>query len=255
MPEILRARRVLAGPKRGSSRPVVVETDGGLFFTKLRGAAQGTGVLVAEIVVAELAEALGLPVPRRALVSLAEGVESADRDGELRDLLAASHGINLGFVFMEGAREIRPHEVEAAPDDFAARVLWLDALVLNVDRTPRNPNIMVWQGGTWLIDHGAALPFHYKWSAVSEDSPRRAPYAIASHLFASRAALLADWDARLAARLPREVLRHAVERVPADFLRPLLPPGADEERVMRRRRAYEAYLWKRLKPPRPFARS
>jgi hypothetical protein len=251
MNQIHRAQRVVAGQKRGSSRPVVIETDEGRFFTKLRGAAQGTAPLVAEVLVGALAGALGLPVPSRALVLLEEGVDSVDRDGELMDLLAASRGINLGFQYLEGAREIRPEEVEAADQDFASRVLWLDALVLNVDRTPRNPNVLIWKGRPWLIDHGAALPFHYRWSAVREESPRRA-YPIDRHLFARHAASLAAWDERLAAQLPREVVQAAVEQVPDAFLRPLLPPEAGEERVVRRRKAYEAYLWKRLKAPRAF---
>ena len=249
---IHRARRVVAGQKRGSSRPVVIETDDGRFFTKLRGAAQGTAPLVAEVLVGSLADALGLPVPSRALVQLEDGVDSVDRDGELMDLLARSHGINLGFEYLEGAREIRPEEVEAADPDFASRVLWLDALVLNMDRTPRNPNVLIWKGRPWLIDHGAALPFHYRWSAVREESPRRAAYALDRHLFGRHADALAGWDERLAARLPREVVQAAVDQVPDAFLRPLLPPEASEERVARRRKAYEAYLWKRLKAPRAF---
>ena len=246
---VLPALRVAMGQKRGSSRPVVVETAEGRFLTKLRGAAQGAAPLVAEIIVAELAEALGLPVPRRVLVSLDAEVPCADRDQELVELLGFSHGINLGFTFMEDARDIRPEEVASAPEEFACPVLWLDALVQNVDRTPRNPNILVWRRQRWLIDHGAALPFQYRWKAVREDSPRGAPFPLEGHLFASRAPALPRWDQRLAARLSREVLQHAVEQVPADLLRPLLPAGGQEDdgKLERRRRAYEAYLWKRLK--------
>ena len=36
-------------------------------------------------------------------------------------------------------------------------MVWLDALITNVDRTPRNPNLLCWHGQMWLIDHGAAL--------------------------------------------------------------------------------------------------
>jgi len=243
---------VLAGPRRGSSRPVVVETARGTFFTKLRGAAQGTAVLVAEIVVAELADALGLPVPRRALVSFDDALRSDDRDGELLDLLAQSRGLNLGFRVLEGVREMRPGEIRDATEDFACPVLWLDALVMNRDRTPQNPNIVIAQGRPWLVDHGAALPFQYDWSAVSEDSSR-APYPHERHLFARWRHRLASWDHRLAGKLTREALRHALEQVPDDFLRPLLPADATAPTVARRRHAYEAFLWKRLKAPRAFA--
>src|SRR3954454_2704448 len=126
--QALRARHISSSRKRGSSWPVVVDADEGRFLVKLRGAAQGTAALVAEVVVAELADALALGVPRRALVALDEDVTCDDRDGELAGLLAASRGLNLGFRFLEGAREIRPEEVEKAPDALACPVLWLDAL-------------------------------------------------------------------------------------------------------------------------------
>jgi HipA-like protein len=249
--DLQRARRVVAGQRRGSSRPVVLETEQGLFLTKLRGAAQGPAVLAAEVIVAELAAVLGLDVPGRVLVSLDEGAISPDRDPELTDLLAASHGINLGFQLLEGAREIGPAEAEAADDAFACRVLWLDALVMNVDRTPRNPNVLVGRGRRWLIDHGAALPFQYNWAKVTEDSPRSPAYPLDRHLFAPRAGRLAGWDARLAALLSREALERAVAAVPDAFLLPLVASGSGEV-LARRRKAYEAFLWKRLKAPRPF---
>lgn len=249
----MRAVRILSGQRRGSSRPVVAETAAGPLLVKLRGAAHGTAALAAEIIVAEIAEALGLRVPPRTLVSLDPGIPSDDPDQELReDLLDASHGLNLGFPFLDDAREIRRDEVDAASDDLAVPVLWLDALVMNPDRTPQNPNILVWRGEPWLIDHGASLPFQYRWSAVTEDAPRRDDYPVASHLFGRRADRLAACDERLAARLPREVLERAVAAVPDDFLRPLLTHGADAGKLERRRQAYVAFLWKRLKPPRPF---
>lgn len=113
------------------------------------------------------------------------------------------------------------------------------------------PYTLVWQGEPWLIDHGATLPFQYRWSAVSEDSPRRADYPLDRHLFGGRRSRLAAWNEALAARLTREVLERVVAQVPDDFLR-LLVADAGRERVMRRRRAYEAFLWKRLKARRPF---
>jgi hypothetical protein len=248
----LRARRIVSSHKLGSSWPVVAETEEGRFLVKLRGAAQGTAALVAEVIVAELADALGLAVPRRALLHLDPDVECADRDQELGDLLRASEGLNLGFRFLEGAREMAPEDAAATSDDLACPVLWLDALVMNPDRTPRNPNVLVAEGRSWLIDHGAALPFQYAWNAVTEDSPRSAAYPLERHLFATRAHRLGHWDERLAARLPREVVDEAIARVPDDFLAPLLGGAPDPDRLRRRRTAYHTFLWKRLKAPRPF---
>jgi hypothetical protein len=248
----VRARRIVSSHKRGSSWPVVAETEEGRFLVKLRGAAQGTAALVAEVIVAELADALGLAVPRRALLHLDEDVENADRDQELGDLLRASQGLNLGFRFLEGARVIGREEAAATRDDLACPVLWLDALVMNPDRTPANPNVLVAEGRSWLIDHGAALPFQYSWGTVTEASPRTAAYALDRHLFAARAPRLGEWDERLAGRLTREVLDDAIAQVPDDFLAPLLGRAPDAERLRRRRSAYHAFLWKRLKAPRPF---
>ena len=248
----VRARRIVSSHKRGSSWPIVAETEEGRFLVKLRGAAQGTAALVAEVIVAELADALGLAVPRRALLHLDGDVENADRDQELGDLLRASQGLNLGFRFLEGARVIGIEEAAVSRDDLACPLLWLDALVMNPDRTPANPNVLVAEGRSWLIDHGAALPFQYSWGTVTEDSPRSEAYSIDRHLFAARADRLRDWDERLATRLTREVLDNAIAQVPDDFLVPLLGRPPDAERLQRRRAAYQAFLWKRLKAPRPF---
>jgi hypothetical protein len=243
----LHARSIVAGIRRGSSLPVLVDTASGVFVVKLRGAGHGASALIAEIVVAELAEALDLPVPERALVDLDGFVPTRDRNDELRDLLDASAGSNLAFRFLTGAADLRASEEHAIDDEFATRVLWLDALVMNPDRTSQNPNVLLWNRQPWLIDHGAALPFQYNWAAVTEDSPR-VPTDHALHLFASRAPLLRRYDAPAAARLTRETLAAAIAKIPDSFLEQAYP----KEDVFRLRAAYEAFLWKRLKPPRPF---
>ena len=129
------ATHVRAHLRQGSSSPVLVDTTGGRFVAKLVGAAQGTGALIAEIVVAELAEQLGLPVPERVLIEFETGTPSDDAGDELADLLAMSQGTNLGFRWLESAHTPRPDEIERIDDAFAARVLWLDGLTLNPDRS------------------------------------------------------------------------------------------------------------------------
>ena len=245
--------RVVSSQKRGSSRPALIETDAGYFLTKLRGAAQGTSALVPEIIVSTLAEALGLWVPCQALISIDSTLHCDGCDDEFLDLLAASYGINWGVQYLLGARDIRSDDIEAIDEAVTCQILWLDALVMNVDRTPHNPNLMVDPERVWLIDHGAALPFHYNWSAVLEDSPRQMTYATNRHLFGHQAHRLAKWDDELAIRLSsRAVFQEAVARIPDCFLHPLLGLGTSEERVERRRQAYAAFLWKRLKAPRPW---
>ena len=230
-----------------SSSPVVVETPGGRFVLKLRGAGGGVPALIAELVVAELAERLGLPVPERALVALDAEFRSDDRNDELHDLLTRSVGLNVGFRFLEGSRLPRPEELARLDDDFVARVLWLDGLTLNPDRTSSNPNILFWKQRPWLIDHGAALSFHYDWTHVTEASPRELT-SYAGHVFAERADRLSLVDATLARRLDAHALAACLNVVPDEFFETVA-----HEAPARARAAYEAFLWKRLKPPRPFA--
>jgi hypothetical protein len=240
-------RRVLAGLRGGSSLPVIVDTDAGRFVTKLRGAAQGSSALAAEVIVAELAETLGLPVPERALMQLTAPIRSDDRNDELAALLMASIGENLGFRWLDQATVLTPTAAALVDDEFAVRVLWLDALVMNIDRTASNPNILISKGQPWLIDHGAALAFQYDWGRVTEDSPRE-PSDNHLHLFGARRQLLRAWDPQLASLLTRPVLTRIVAQVPDAFLE-ARPAEWSPERA---RAAYVAFLWKRLRSPRPF---
>lgn len=241
------ARRVMSRIRGGSSSPVVVETEAGTFLAKLRGAGHGAAALLAEVLVAELAERLGLPVPERALIELEADVESDDRNDELADLLGMSVGTNLGLRWLEGAKEPRAADLSRLDDDFVARVLWLDGLVMNPDRTASNPNILFWNGQPWLIDHGAALVFQHDWDSVTEDSPRE-PMDYAEHVFGDRLSSMAARDERLAARLGREALAAAVDVIPDE----LIAASDPRESAQQVRARFHAFLWKRLKAPRPW---
>jgi hypothetical protein len=225
----------------------VVDTVRGRFATKLRGAAQGVTALIAEVIAAELAELANLPVPERAIIELDADVPSDDQNDELLDLLGRSSGENLGFRWLPAARDLSAKELEATPDGFAASVLWVDGLTMNHDRTRQNPNLLSWNGQPWLIDHGATLSFQYDWARISEDSPRE-PTDFTHHVFASRLPVLADVDAALGAAFSRDALERAVAVVPESWLLAAFP-REDPARV---RASYQAFLWKRLKPPRPF---
>jgi hypothetical protein len=252
--DVVDAQRVLSADRRGSSWPVLIETEAGLRFTKLRGAGQGTAPLVAEIVVAHLAEAIGLRVPERSLVRIPPAIPSLDHDGELAALLTASEGVNLGFAYLDNSRPLTDREIAAISDDDAAAILWLDGLVMNSDRTPRNPNLLWCYEGMWLIDHGAALGFQYAWDSVTEESPRRPFVVWDPHVLHDRQSVMLQWDELLAARLTRETVDEAIAAVPDTFLEPLI--GATDiaaaDALARRRAAYVAFLWKRLKAPRDF---
>jgi hypothetical protein len=246
----LQAIRVLRRDRRGSSSPVVVETTEGEYVVKLRGAAQGTGALVAEVVVGALADLLGLPVPPRRIIVLTGAQPTDDRNDELADLLEASVGENLGFRLLPAARQFTASDLPQVPSDFAAQVRWLDWLTLNPDRRPSNPNILVEGKHYWLIDHGAALHFQHDWAAVTEATPFRAELPL-PHLFDGFAPQLAAWDPLLTALVTREALAGIIAEIPDSFLEPLVGAPVTAEAIRRRRAAYEAFLWKRLRGPRP----
>jgi hypothetical protein len=248
--ETYQVSHVLRAVRAGSSLPVVVDSPVGKQIVKLRGAAHGTSALVAEIIVAELAETLGLSVPARALVWFDEHLVSDDRNDELAALLVASRGLNLGFQWLEGARDLRAIDVGAIDRGTASVIFWLDWLVMNPDRTVRNPNILISHGLPWLIDHGSALGFHHQWSAVTEDSPRKL-IKLETHVLRQRASGLSECDEALTARVSRDALRRALAAVPDDFLRTMRPQDAGAAALARRREAYVSFLWKRLRSPHP----
>ena len=129
-------------------------------MVKFRGAGQGPKALAAEIVAGELARGLGLPVPELVLVELDPELARAEPDPEIQDLIKASAGLNLGVDFLPGVAAVQPRAARPSAE-LAAGVVWLDAFVENIDRTPRNPNLLLWHGNLWLIDHGAALYVHH----------------------------------------------------------------------------------------------
>jgi hypothetical protein len=225
---------------------VLIDTEAGLFLTKLRGAAQAPATLVAEIVVGRLADALGLPVPARVLIDIPSDLRSDDPHEELVQLIGFSSGVNLGFECLPDVRDFRQSDVARIDPDFASRIVWLDGLVQNPDRTARNPNLLWSRGRLWLIDHDACLGFHHRWSALTEESPRARDWPLCSHVLQPRATRLPHVDRQLAGLLDRRLLESAADEVPDEYL------SASPAEAGRRRLAYAAYLWKRLKEPRPF---
>ena len=253
------ATRALEGGRRGSSRPIVVETEAGPCIVKLRGAAQGTGPLVAEVITGAIADAIGLSVPARMLVSLRANMNVPERDAELRDLMGASVGMNLGFAYLDGSRDFVLTEIDRVGAAERAAIFWLDRFVMNPDRNASNTNLLWYENTLWLIDHGASLGFQYDWSTVTEQSPTRQFVETEPHLFAASLTTndVTAADEKFVKILTREMLDRAVAEVPDSFLMPLLGKDADlvsvSEALRRRRAAYATFLWKRLTGPRTFA--
>jgi HipA-like protein len=229
--------------REGGSLPGIVEGDDlGTYVCKFHGAGQGARVLVAEIIVGELARKVGLNTPRLVALDLDPEIARYEADEEVQDLLNASAGLNLGVDFLPGAFGYD----EELPGDGteAARVVWLDALCANVDRSWRNPNLLVWHGDLWVIDHGASLYFHHGWAGGIGDPERFAaqPWDPTDHVLLDHAQRLGEIDEELTARIDEAALVEVVAQVPDVWLEPV--PGAASPEAQRA--AYVRFLTARL---------
>ena len=212
----VRATRFVEPLREGGSLPGLVEADDlGTYVVKFRGAGQGLKALVAEVVVGELAHQLGIPVPELVVVELDEAIGRVEPDPEVQDLLLASTGTNLGVDFLP--RSLGYDGIAFEPDPaVAAMILWLDALTVNVDRSWRNPNLLVWHHGLWAIDHGAALLFHHTWPGPAEFAAR--PYPLDDHALAPYARGLPVANRELAPIVTETLLTEVVALVPDGWL-------------------------------------
>ncbi|MFI1733769.1 HipA family kinase [Streptomyces acidicola] len=242
------ANRYVAPLRSGGSVPGVVEADDlGTYVVKFTGSAQGRKALVAEVIVGELARALGLRFPELVLVHFDPEIAAHEPHQEVRELHGASAGVNLGMDYLPGAKDFTPEIAKTFPVDplEAGRIVWLDALTVNVDRTVHSSNLMIWPTlGTvpprlWLIDHGAALVFHHRWDASAPDKAYDFRYHALGHYGPDTRAA----DAELASRVTEELLREVVAEVPDAWLGDhsgFATPGEARD-------AYVAYLSARVK--------
>jgi len=211
------AIRYVTPLREGGSLPGLVEADDdGLYVLKFRGAGQGLRALVAEVIVGELARRLGLLVPELVELELDPVLGAAEPDPEIQDLITGSAGSNLGVDFLPGSLPYTPGGPFAPDERLAADIVWLDALTTNVDRTPRNPNLLIWHDRMWLIDHGAALYLHHAGLNPAEDADRPFPL-IGHHVLLGRAGSILDAHARLAPTVDQSVLEEVANLVPADW--------------------------------------
>lgn len=241
------ATRYVTPLREGGSLPAIVEADDdGMYVLKFSGAGQGPKVLIAELIAGEIARAAGLPVPEIVFVELDPELARTEPDPEIQHLIRASAGLNLALDYLPGSVMFDP-VAEKLDAELASAVVWFDAYVTNVDRTPRNTNMLMWHRRLWLIDHGAALYFHHTWTNYRERS--RDPFAlIKNHVLLPFAGALPEADARMAARITPEVIDCAVGLIPDAWLVNDSPFGASGEH----REAYSAYLLNRLEARQTF---
>jgi HipA-like kinase len=232
------ATRYVLPLREGGSLPAIVDTDdSGQYVLKFRGAGQGPKALIAEAIAAGLAQALGLAIPQPAILDLAEGFGANEPDAEIQDLLRWSVGANFGLAYLQGAIGFDPvADRDLVEADLAAAMVWFDAYITNVDRTARNPNILVWHDRLWLIDHGASLYFHHRDGDWQERSRDRFPL-IAHHILLSKAGPLRGVDERLRSLLSEDILKAVVRDVPDEWL------GEDSKTL---KEAYVSYFVDRL---------
>lgn len=236
------ATRYIQPLREGGSVPAVVEADDGeLYVMKFVGAGQGPKALIAELVAGEIARTLGLRLPEIVFIELDPVLGRSEPHPEIRDLIQASAGLNLALRYLPSAFAYNPLLQPPLAAELASAIVWFDAYVTNVDRTPRNVNMLLWQDDLWLIDHGAALYFHHDWSNYLERS--RSSFAfIRQHVLIPLASKVREADEQLRPLLTEERLHAIVASIPAHWLgdEPQFA-GPEEQRA-----AYVAYLTARL---------
>ncbi|MFC8430537.1 HipA family kinase [Streptomyces sp. NPDC057253] len=245
------AVRYVTPLRSGGSVPAVVEADDlGTYVVKFTGSAQGRKALVAEVIVGELARALGLRFPELVLVHFDPAIADSEPHQEVRDLHTASAGVNLGMDYLPGARDFTPEVAKTFPVDpvEAGRIVWLDALTVNVDRTVHSSNLMIWPTlgvappRLWLIDHGAALVFHHRWEGTD---PAKS-YDLRHHALGHYGPDVRAADAELAPKVTLDLLREVTAAVPDAWLTDFATPAEAREAYVThlhaRVRASEAWL-------------
>lgn len=233
--------------REGGSLPAIVEGDDlGTYVLKFRGAGQGPKVLVAELVTGEIARVLGLPMPEIVFAELDPILSRSEPDPDIQDLIRASGGLNLALDYLPGSFTFEP-PVGPLPDaDLASAIVWFDAYITNVDRTPRNTNLLVWHKLLWLIDNGASLYFHFGGPDYVAHAGSRFP-AIREHVLLPYASRIRQADQRLSACLTPEVIHTIVGLIPDIWLEDPAFPSPRQHRA-----AYVDYLLQRLESPRAF---
>jgi hypothetical protein len=227
--------------REGGSLPAIAEADDDfLYVIKFRGAGQGVKALIAELISGEIARVLGLRVPEIVFATLDEAFGRTEPDEEIQDLLKASIGLNLGLHYLSGAITFDPlvTKIDAIQ---ASKIVWLDSLVTNVDRTANNTNMLVWNRQLWLIDHGASLYFHHAWKNPEEQARR--PFGlIKDHVLLPFASELDMVDATYGPLLTTERIHSIVSLIPDEWLQ----EDSTSETADEKRRVYIRFLNTRL---------
>lgn len=227
--------------REGGSLPALAEADDGFkYVVKFRGAGHGTKALISELIGGLIAKRLGFNVPELVFVYLDEAFGRTEGDEEIQDLLKTSQGLNIGLHFLSGALTFDP-VITTIDSETASEIVWMDALLTNVDRTVRNTNMLIWHKELWLIDHGATLYFHHSWE--NWEKYAISPFSqIKSHVLLPYADNLDEANKKLLPLLSDNVIYEMVKQIPADWL------NWDDENESKEdiRKTYYDYLTTRI---------
>ena len=233
----VRATRYVTPLREGGSLPAIVEADdSGLYVVKFRGAGQGPLSLVAELISGEIGRTLELPIPEIVFIEIDVAMGRNEADPEIRELLLASTGLNLALDYLPGSFSFDPAVDAHIDSDLASRIVWFDAYIANVDRTPRNPNLLWWHDALYCIDHGASLYFHHNAKSLVQEAANPFPL-VRDHVLLPQAQRIAEVDAAMREALTDERISAILEEVPDAWLS---PPAAKQ------RELYNAFLTRRL---------
>ena len=227
--------------REGGSLPAIVEADDGfLYVLKFSGAGQGVKALIAELIGGEIARALGLLVPEIVFANVDSAFGRTEPDEEIQDLLKASVGLNLALHYLSGSITYDP-TVNTIDPLLASKIVWLDCLLINMDRTVRNTNMLYWHKELWLIDHGASLYFHHNWSNWKEQAMK--PFVLVKdHVLLPQATDLERVDVEFRLLLTTERIRSIVDLIPDEWL----VADAEFETIQQHRDVYIQFLESRF---------
>jgi hypothetical protein len=243
MPElrIIQVMRYITPLREGGSLPAIVEGDDGFHYVlKFRGAGQGSKALNAEIIGGQLARAAGFKIPEIVFAELDPQYGKSEPDEEIQDLLKASEGLNLGLHYLSGSITYDPVVFRIDPL-MASKIVWLDAFLMNVDRTPRNTNMLVWHNELWLIDHGAALYFHHTWDNWEEQSVK--PFTqIKDHVLMPFASKIEEADIFMRSKINETLINETVSLIPAGWLKENEEPAIYSKFLLNRLRHADNFV-------------
>jgi hypothetical protein len=227
--------------REGGSLPAIVEADDQfLYVLKFRGAGQGSKALIAELIGGELARYLGFKVPEIVFANLDSAFGRIEGDEEIQDLLKASTGLNLGLHYLSGSITFDPVAI-LIDETLASQVVWLDGLLMNVDRTARNTNMLWWNKELWLIDHGACLYFHHTWNNWAEVAAQ--PFTlIKNHVLLARASQLEFVANEFSAKLTPQIIDEVISLIPTEWL----VDGSVADSPEEQRKVYASFLTARV---------